>query len=417
MNVFVRYAKKLKNKLYRALGVNSADTIPTHQYDFKKIDAKRIYTIVLSGNLHHKIGSETKELEHEFADYHKTKFAVSTNSGTSALEMALKAIGIKPGDEVIVPAYTFVATAQAVLNRGGIPIFADIDDTYTISPESVRTKISKRTKAIIPVHIFGNPADMDAINSIAKDHKLKVIEDACQAVGARYKGKPVGSLGDIGCFSFDIKKAIYTGQGGMLITSDKKIASIAIQTRETGQLHDDTGSDVVTTGNTYALTEMQSALARIILNQLNTLNDLRRSSYNLFVKTMDTTALPINWYRILPLAEPSFSRLVFMINFQKLTVNRKDFLHEMKNLSIPLKTFYPVPLYKYSLFQKKRDLLTGSTFPFDQNSRVSYTTVRLPYAEKFCASQVGMDFSPYLKTQHIHKLTTIIRSVILKYTN
>lgn len=374
---------------------------PTRPYLFSKEEARRVYTIILSGKLHHRTGTEVSMLEKEFAAYHGVRFALATNAGTSALEMAIKAIGIKPGDEVIVPAYTFIATAQAVLSRGGVPVFADIDDTFTLSPGSVRKYISPRTKAIVAVHMFGNVADMDEINKIAKQHKLLVVEDCCQAIGASFRGKKVGSLGDIGCFSFNEKKAITTGQGGMFITNSKDFFTIANHTRETGQLDDSLASDVVTTGNTFALTEMQASLARSALTQLDKLNETRKKNYDLFIEMIDTERIPLRWYRILPQSLPSFSRLVFMVDFDHLGVTRRNFIQSMNTKGIPVRTFYPVPLYAYTLFQKRKDVLLNTTFPFTMNTRVRYSKLHLPFVELFCKNQVGIEFSPYITEDHL----------------
>jgi len=413
--VFGRFVKAIR-KIYYFL-INRRDKeFPTQPYVFSKNDAKKVYYVVLSGKLHHKSGTEVISLEREFAEYHGVSFALATNAGTSALEMAIKSIGIHPGDEVIVPAYTFVATAQAVISRGGIPIFADIDDTFTISPDSILKHINKRTKAIIPVHIFGNVADMDQITKIAKRYKLFVIEDCCQAIGASYRNKKVGALGDIGCFSFNEKKAVTTGQGGMFITANKDLFTIANLTRETGQLRETTGSDVVTTGNTYAMTEMQAVLARSILAQLDVLNLHRRRNYDCFVKLMDSQDLPIRWYRILPEVSASFSRLVFMIDFRSLGISRNSFIDSIRLQGIPMKTFYPVPLYMYSLFKKRMDCLTKNRFPFTTNTHVCYAK-HLPYVELFCAQQAGIEFSPYLTDTHISNLCRTLRTTLLSYVS
>ncbi|MHA1244894.1 MAG: DegT/DnrJ/EryC1/StrS family aminotransferase, partial [Candidatus Heimdallarchaeota archaeon] len=148
-------------------------------------------------------GPVAREYEQKFAEYIGGKHVMVTTNGTSALHLALEALQILPGDEVITTPFTFVASSNSILFNGAIPIFADIDPkTYNIDPEKIREKITKKTKAIMPVHIFGNPCDMKAIKEIADEHDLKIIEDACQAHGARVDGKHVGTLGDVGCFSF-----------------------------------------------------------------------------------------------------------------------------------------------------------------------------------------------------------------------
>ena len=384
-------------------------SFPTMPYKYTSEDAQRVYNVVLSGHLHHSCLKEVVSLEKEFAAFHKVKYALATNSGTSALESAVKAIGIKPGDEVIVPAYTFVATAQAVISRGGVPVFADIDDTYTISPKSVEEKISKRTKAILPVHLFGNVADMDSIMKIARKHNLFVIEDACQSLGASFKGRRVGAIGDIGCFSFNEKKAIATGQGGMVITSNKKFHDIMDMTRNTGQIDEELGSDVVTTGNTFSLTEMQAALARSTLTQLDELNNMRRRNYEIFLQSIDPQMRHVTWYRVLPDADASYARLVFMINFRALGISRDVFIQNCIKKGIPMKTLYPIPLYKYSLFRKRRDDMTGNTFPFDQNPHVDYRLQKLPFVEEFCKQQVAIEFSPYLRKNNIEYMVEVMK--------
>lgn len=409
-----RFYQSIK-KILLILELIRRKPFPTKPYLFTKDDARRVYDIVLSGNLHHTSGTEVPLFEQEFATYHKTKYAVATNAGTSALELALKAIAIQPGDEIIVPGYTFVATAQAVLARGGIPIFADIDDTFTLSPESVEKQISHRTKAIIVVHIFGNIADMHSILTLSKKHKLFVIEDACQAIGAEYNRKHVGALGDIGCFSFNETKAIYTGQGGMLVTSNKKFYETAFITRETGFIDGKIENDVVSTGHTYAMTQMQAALGRSILKQLDDLNGQRKKNYNLFTQYIDTRTLPLRWFRILPEASPSFYRLVFMIDFQKLTIDRTAFIQLMRSRGIPMKTFYPTPLYAYSLFKKRRDKLTQGSFPFSLNKKLPYSSIKLPFVETFCEQQVGIPFSPYLTQKHIEYFCQTLNSQLRLY--
>lgn len=170
-------------------------------------------------------GPKNKELENKFAKYVKTKYAVCVNNCTAALHLALLALGIGKGDEVLVPDFTFPATAHAVLYAGARPVFVDVaSNTHNIDAGLIEKKITSKTKAIIPVHLFGQCADMAPILKIAKKYKLKVIEDAACAVGSRYKGKMAGSMGNIGCFSFHARKNITSGEGGIVTTNDKKIA-------------------------------------------------------------------------------------------------------------------------------------------------------------------------------------------------
>ncbi|MCB9771390.1 MAG: DegT/DnrJ/EryC1/StrS family aminotransferase [Candidatus Omnitrophica bacterium] len=183
------------------------------------------------------LGQEEKDFESQFAQYCDSKYAVGVNSGTDALYLALAALGIKEGDEVILPTYTFIATALCISYGGAKPVFVDIEPTtYNMDPKALRKAITPRTKAIIPVHIYGQSANMDEILAIAKEHQLKVIEDAAQAHGARFNGKRIGSLGDVSCFSFYPTKALGAfGDGGMIVTSDEKIYKNSLMLRDYGR--------------------------------------------------------------------------------------------------------------------------------------------------------------------------------------
>ena len=181
-------------------------------------------------------GKAVVDFEEKFAKYLGVKHAIAVNSGTDALVISLKALGIKEGDEVITTPFTFFATAETIAMVGAVPVFVDVDEeTYNIDPTKIEEKITDKTKAIMPVHIFGQPADMDAIQAIADKHNLVVVEDACQAVGAAYKGKMIGSIGDAGCFSFFPTKNLGAfGDGGMITTNDDRVAVICRALREHG---------------------------------------------------------------------------------------------------------------------------------------------------------------------------------------
>ena len=395
----------------KVLGL-SPGQLPSQPYRYTHDDAKKIYDLVLSGKLTHRSGHETTLLEKEFSEYSGTKYSVSTNSGTSALILAMKAIGIKPGDEVIVPAYTFIAVAQAVLVCGGTPVFADINNTFTISPDSVKTVVTTRTRAIIVAHMFGNVAEMGKILSLARKQKLFVIEDCAQAIGAKYKGKRVGSIGDIGCFSFNEKKALPTGQGGMITTSNRVFLRNIVASRNTGIETVDHQTDVTTFGYTMFMTEMEASLARSILPQVDLLNQKRRKNFSNLVKRLSDVGDLIFPYRIVDGAEPSFSRFACMVHFSHLTLTRDEFFKTIQAQGIPVKAFYPIPLYRYSLFQKRKDVLSGNTFPFSANRNVTYASLRLPFAERFFREQVGMEFSPYLSSGDIAYIVKTIKASI-----
>lgn len=225
-------------------------------------------------------GEKIRQFEREFAAYHGMKYAVAFNSATAALHAAVVAVGVQPGEEVIVPPYTFTSTATCALMHNAIPVFADIqEDIYCLDPQAVERAISPLTRAIIPVHLFGHPADMDPLMDVARRHNLKVIEDCAQAPGAIYKGHLVGTIGDCGVFSFTESKTIMTGEGGMLVTNDPGIAEVAQMVRNHGEviLESQTERTYTSTilGWNYRMTEMEAALGIIQLKRLNDLNAQR----------------------------------------------------------------------------------------------------------------------------------------------
>jgi len=233
------------------------------------------------------MGSETALFEEEFARKVWAKHAVAVSNCTAALHLALLAAGVGPGDEVIVPALTFVATANAVLYCGGTPVFADITGAsdLTVNPDDIESKITDRTKVLLPVHYAGYPCDMDAIRSIASCHNLCIMEDAAHAPGASWHGCPIGSVGKITCFSFFSNKNLATGEGGMLTTNDDDIARFLRLSRSHGMTtvtydrHKGHAFsyDVVATGYNYRVTELQAAIGRVQLAKLDDNNRKRRA--------------------------------------------------------------------------------------------------------------------------------------------
>lgn len=222
--------------------------------------------------------SECSALESEYRSFLGTEYALAVNSGTSALICALVACGVGPGDEVIIPAYTWVATAAAVTMVGAIPILCEIDESLTLDPKDMVKRITPRTRAIIAVHMRGISADMDAIMNVAREHGIRVIEDAAQANGGTYKGRMLGSIGDVGCFSLQQSKVITTGEGGMLVTNSEELWQRAVL------YHDGAGYQFrfierkipAFPGQNYRLTELQAALS---LGQLEKMPEILRKTH------------------------------------------------------------------------------------------------------------------------------------------
>ena len=240
------------------------------------------------------LGESVFKFEEEFAKYCGVDYAVSTSSGTDALQIALIALGVTRGHQVITSPASFIASSNVILQVNATPVFADIDlETYTIDAEQVERAISGKTRAVIPVHLYGYPADMDSINEIADKYGLYVIEDACQAHGAFYKGRRVGSLGDVACFSFyPSKNMTVAGDGGMLVTNDEKVANKAAKLRDCGRkskyVHD-------LVGFTARLNTVNAAIGRVQLKHLDEWNEKRRRNaqvYDRLLSDLDELILP-----------------------------------------------------------------------------------------------------------------------------
>jgi perosamine synthetase len=232
------------------------------------------------------LGESVHKFEEEFAKYCGTDYAVSTSSGTDALKIAMLAAGINPGQAVVTSPASFIASANAIIHAQGVPVFSDINpETNNIDPQKLEKAITAKTKAVIPVHLFGYPADMNSINDLAKKRNLVVIEDACQAHGTSYRGKKTGSLGLVGCFSFyPSKNMTVGGDGGMLTTNDEKIATAAAKLRDCGRksqyVH-----DVI--GFTSRLNSVNAAIGRVQLRRLDAWNDSRRQAAQTYDRSLE----------------------------------------------------------------------------------------------------------------------------------
>ncbi len=243
-------------------------------------EIEAVSRVLASGNVNYWTGNEARAFEQEYAGHTACRHAIALANGTVALELALYALGVGPGDEVVVPSRTFIACASCVVMRGATPIVADIDpDSQNLTADTVRAVLSPRTKAIIAVHLAGWPCDMDPIMALARDRRLKVIEDCAQAHGATYKGRPVGSIGDFGALSFCQDKIITTGgEGGMLVTDDPALWAKAWSYKDHGKSHAIYGRPAPkpgpfnwiheSFGTNWRMTEMQAAIGRVQLRKL-----------------------------------------------------------------------------------------------------------------------------------------------------
>jgi len=310
------------------------------------------------------LGERVAQFEQRFANFCGTKHAVCTSSGTAAIFLSLHALGVGPRDEVIVPSFSFVATASPVLHVGAKPIFVDIAlRTYTLDPNEVEKKLSKRTKVIIPVHLYGHPADMDSILEIAEKKNLFVLEDACQAHGAEYKGKRVGGIGHIACFSFyPSKNMTVCGDGGIVTTDNEEVAEKIRVLRNHGRLakyvHEILGYNL-------RFNEIQAAIGLKQLEKLPGWNEIRRKTaqaYNKSLSGLVTTPIEERWAK--------HAYYMYVIRTEKRTA-LQEFL---KKHGVSTGIHYPVPIHK----QPATSGIVDSNLKLKNTEESAVTVLSLP---------------------------------------
>lgn len=326
------------------------------------------------------LGSEVEAFEKEFASYCETKYSVGVGNGTDAITLSLLAFGIGAGGEVICPSLTATFTALGISSAGAKPVFADVNEkTYTINPADIEKRITKKTKAIIPVHLYGHPADMDPILKIARKHSLRVIEDACQAHGARYKGKRVGSIGDTGCFSFYPTKNLGAlGDGGAVTTNNKKIAEKISMLRSGGQKN---RYEHVLLGRNSRLDELQAAILSFKLKRLDGWNQQRQALAKRYSQQLKSANITLP--REAPWAIHSFH--LFVIR----TTKRDKLIAQLKKMDIQSQIHYPIPAHKQPVYSSEK--------------------TRLPVTEKVSRELLSLPIYPELKQSDVEKITKIIR--------
>ncbi len=325
-------------------------------------------------------GDMVKEFEDEFAAFCGVKYALTCVNGSVALRLALIASGVKPGDEVIIPPYTFIATSTIVLEANCVPVFVDIDPgTYNLDKRKIEAAITSRTKAIIPVHFAGQACDMDEIITIARKHDLKVIEDACHGHAAEYKGKKLGSIGDAGCFSFQSSKNLTSGEGGMVITNDEKLFNMMNSLRNVGRVKGGQWYEHHYLGCNYRMTQLQVVLLLSQLKRLTeqTMKRHQNGTYlNSLLEKIDGIK-PLDRGR----GETVHSYHIYIFKYDKSKFNnlpKVEFAKMLAAEGVPSFMGYPKPLYKQPLFQDKNFMCYAIP------EEVSYKEVTCPVTEKAC---------------------------------
>jgi dTDP-4-amino-4,6-dideoxygalactose transaminase len=333
------------------------------------------------------LGENVQKFEKEFAKFCNAQYAIGVGDGTDALYLALRACGVGKGDEVITVPNTFIATVEAITLNGAKPVFVDVNpDTYNIDVYKIEKAINKKTKAIIPVHLFGQPAEMTPILKIAKKYNLWVIEDAAQAHGAKYKGKKVGSIGDVGCFSFFPGKNLGAyGDGGIIVTNNKKIAKKISMLRDHGRtekyIHQIEGVN-------SRLDELQAAILRVKLKYLDKWNKLRQRNAKIYDKLFNDIS-GMKTPKIINKAKPVYYFYVIRIK------NRDKLREKLKKAGVSTGIHYPVPLHLQPAYK-----------------HLNYKKGDFPVAEKIAKEILSLPVYSELTVNQIQFIVNLIKKLV-----
>jgi len=330
------------------------------------------------------LGEQAQVFEKAFANYCETAYGVGVNSGTDALHLALAALDIQEGDEVIVPTHTFIATALCVSFCRAKPVFVDIEpDTYNIDPKSFEKAITKKTKAVIPVHIYGQPADMGAITAIARKHGIKIVEDAAQAHGARYQSKRVGSLGDVACFSFYPTKSLGAcGDAGMIVTGNKDIYEKALMLRDYGRKG---RYEHKIKGTNSRLDTIQAVVLNSKLKHLDRWNSMRAQAAAQYAELLK----PLKGV-VTPMTKPDRTHV-----FQTYAIrvpNRDQVVEAMKAKGISVLIHYPIPLHLQEAY-----------------AELGYKAGDFPVAEKLASEVMSLPMFPHITKEQVKTVADALK--------
>jgi len=360
--------------------------IPIAKPSIGEEEKKAVLEVLDSGLLSQ--GKKVLEFEEKFAKFVKVKHAVATSNGTTALHLALLANGIKPGDEVITTPFTFIATANAIKYVGAKPVFVDISDDFNINVELIEDKISDKTKAIIPVHLYGKPCDMKSITEISSRYGLKIIEDACQAHGANISGKYVGSFGT-GCFSFYPTKNMTAAEGGIVTTNDDLVAENLRMLRAHGMkvryYHD-------TLGYNFRMTDVHAAIGVEQLNKLPKFNELRAKNAEYLSNELSNVK-----GIVVPKLDEGFNHVFHQFTIRvtpEFKLNREELSKYLSDKGIGSMVYYPVPLHKQKSF-----------------SAEGYHNESYPVTEQFSSQVLSLPVYPGLTKDELDKIINTIKEV------
>ncbi|HAA89966.1 MAG: Glutamine--scyllo-inositol transaminase [Thermoanaerobacterales bacterium 50_218] len=333
-------------------------------------DIQAVVEVLRSGRL--ALGPKAEEFERLIAEYVGVRHAVAVSSGTAALHLIVRALGIGHGDEVLVPSFTFAATVNALLYEGAVPVFVDIEpETYNIDPQGLEKRITPRTKAIMAVDVFGHPAEWDAILEIARRHGLKVIDDSCEAIGAEYKGKKVGRFGDAAAFAFYPNKQITTGEGGVIVTDEDEVARLCRSMRNQGRGEMGAWLEHERLGYNYRIDEMSAALGVSQLKRIEKFLAKREQVARWYTERLEG----LDWVRP-PVVKPyvRMSWFVYVVTLAE-GVDRDGVMRALEEQGVPCRAYFsPIHLQPYI---RERFGFRGGELLVTEN--VARRTIALPF--------------------------------------
>jgi dTDP-4-amino-4,6-dideoxygalactose transaminase len=351
---------------------------------FDESDEQRVLSAVRSGKWGRLDGEEVTQFEKQFAQMHGCKHGIAMVNGTVSLRLALLAAGLQAEDEIIVPPYTFYATAAAVVEANMIPVFADIDlDSFNLSPDAVRAAVTDRTRAIIPVHFAGQPAEMDAINKIGRERNLLVLEDAAHAHGASWRDQPAGCLGKIASFSFQSSKNLASGEGGIITTNDDQLADQCRSLHNCGRIPTGVWYEHHTISANYRLSELQGALLNAQLVRLDEQTDTRDANGRYLTEKL--RQLPGVYPQRIPTecTRHSFHLFMMRLDGNAFGAPRAAVIEALHAEGIPCSAGYGYSLYDQPLFRNK----AFGPYLHHARDRLDYSQVHCPNSDLICREQ------------------------------
>jgi dTDP-4-amino-4,6-dideoxygalactose transaminase len=376
--------------------------VPFHAAAMGEEEVRAVSDVIRSGWL--TMGARTFEFERQFASYVGAPYAIAVSSCTAGLHLCLDAVGIKPGDEVLVPTTTFTATAEVVTYLGAQPVLVDIDSqTLNLNVIDAARKITARTRAILPVHFGGQPCDLAEIRDLAETHKLHVIEDAAHALPASYRGKPIGSISELTAFSFYATKTLSTGEGGMVTTSNEdyarrlQVMRLHGISRDAWKRYSAEGSwhyEVVEAGYKYNLTDIQSALGIVQLSKCDAMNQSRSDiarRYTQAFRSVDALEVP----EVLPDRTTSWHLYVLRLRFGALRIDRARFIQELGERGVSASVHF-IPLHLQPFYQKTFDYREGD----------------FPVAEQEYQRCLSLPLYPTMSEEEVEQVIWAVRDVV-----